>query len=54
MPGLMALVDRAPCFKVRMGKALVDDPSATVRRLAEDGVFAGIGRSDGRYRLDPG
>ena len=36
MPGLLALVNSAPCFEVRMGRALVEDPAATVRRLVED------------------
>jgi len=36
MPVLEALVNGAPCFEVRMGRALVDDPEATVRRLVED------------------
>jgi len=36
MPGLLALVNGAPCFAVRMGRALVEDPEVTVRRLAED------------------
>jgi len=35
MPGLQALVNGAPCFEVRMGRELVDDPVTTVRRLAE-------------------
>ena len=34
MPGLMELVNGTPCFDVRMGRALVEDPAATVRRLA--------------------
>lgn len=34
MPVLLALVNDAPCFEVRMGRALVDDPASTVRRLA--------------------
>ena len=36
MPGLEALVNGAPCFEVRMGRALVEDPAATVQRLAEE------------------
>jgi hypothetical protein len=36
MPGLLALVNNVPCFQVRMGRALVEDPSATVRRLVEE------------------
>jgi len=35
MPVLQALVNGAPCFEVRMGRALVDDPVTTVWRLAE-------------------
>ena len=35
MPGLMKLVNSAPCFEVRMGTELVDDPVTTVQRLAE-------------------
>jgi len=35
MPGLLALANSAPCFEVRMGRDLVDDPVATVRRLVE-------------------
>ena len=35
MPGLVALANGAPCFEVRMGRALVDEPAATVRRLVE-------------------
>ena len=34
MPGLLALVNNLPCFEVRMGRALVEDPAVTVRRLA--------------------
>jgi hypothetical protein len=36
MPGLMELANGAPCFEARMGRALVEDPVATVRRLAGD------------------
>ena len=36
MPGLTGLVNRTPCFEVRMGRALVEDPAATIRRLVED------------------
>jgi hypothetical protein len=36
MPGLQALVDGAPCFEARMGRALIEEPAVTVRRLAED------------------
>ena len=36
MPGLLALVNSARCFEVRMGRALVEDPTATVLRLVED------------------
>ena len=36
MPVLTELVDSVPCFEVRMGRALVEEPVATVRRLAED------------------
>jgi hypothetical protein len=36
MPALLALVDSAPCFEVRMGRSLVEEPAATVRRLVED------------------
>ena len=36
MPALLALVNTVPCFEVRMGRALVDDPVATIRRLVED------------------
>lgn len=36
MPGLLALVNGAPSFDVRMGRALVDDPVATVGRLVEE------------------
>jgi len=36
MPGLLALVNGAPSFEVRMGRELVEDPMATVRRLVED------------------
>jgi len=36
MPGLEALVNGVPCFKVRMGRALVEDPVATVGRLVEE------------------
>ncbi len=36
MPGLLALVNNVPCFEVRMGRALVEDSAATVRRLVED------------------
>ena len=36
MSGLLALVNGAPCFAVRMGRALVEDPEVTVRRLFED------------------
>ncbi len=35
MPVLQALVNGAPCFEVRMGRDLVDDPVTTVHRLAE-------------------
>jgi hypothetical protein len=40
MPGLMELANSAPCFELRMGRVLVEDPVTTVRRLAGD-VFAG-------------
>jgi len=36
MPALLALVNGVPCFEVRMGRALVEDPVTTVRRLAGD------------------
>jgi hypothetical protein len=36
---LTRLVNDAPCFEVRMGRVLVEDPTATVRRLVED-VFS--------------
>jgi len=36
MPALLALVNGAPCFEVRMGRELVEDPVGTVIRLAED------------------
>jgi hypothetical protein len=36
MPALLALVNGAPCFEVRMGRALVEDPVATVCRLVEE------------------
>jgi hypothetical protein len=36
LPGLMKLVNSAPCFEVRMGRALVEEPAATVRRLVEE------------------
>jgi len=36
MPGFESLVNNAPCFEVRMGRALVEDPAATVRSLAEE------------------
>jgi hypothetical protein len=36
MPVLTELVDSVPCFEVRMGRALVEEPVATVRRLAEE------------------
>ena len=36
MPALEALVNTAPCFEVRMGRALVEDPVATVGRFVED------------------
>jgi hypothetical protein len=35
MPALQALVNGAPCFEVRMGRDLVDDPVTTVHRLIE-------------------
>lgn len=35
LPALMALVNGAPCFEVRMGKTLVVDPVATIGRLVE-------------------
>ena len=35
MPGLLALVNGLPCFEVRMGRALVEDPVATVQRLVD-------------------
>ena len=35
MPGLLALVNGVPCFEVRMGKDLVDDPVTTVQRLVD-------------------
>jgi len=35
MPGLLALVNGLPCFEVRMGKDLVDDPVTTVQRLVD-------------------
>lgn len=40
MPGLTALANSAPCFELRMGRVLVDDPVATIRQLAGD-VFSG-------------
>jgi hypothetical protein len=36
MQCLVELANGAPCFEVRMGRALVEDPVATVRRLAGD------------------
>jgi len=36
MPGLLELVNGVPCFEVRMGRDLVNDPVTTVRRQAED------------------
>ena len=39
MPALLALVNNVPCFEVRMGRALVEDPVATVRRLV-GGILA--------------
>jgi hypothetical protein len=36
MPGVMELANRLPCFEARMGRALLEDPAATVRRLAGD------------------
>jgi len=36
MPVLLALVNGALCFEVRMGRALVEDPVATVCRLVEE------------------
>ncbi len=36
MPGLLALTNSAPCFELQMGRALVEEPAATVRRLVED------------------
>ena len=33
---LLELVNGVPCFEVRMGRDLVNDPVTTVRRLAED------------------
>lgn len=36
MPGLLALVNGTPCYQVRMGRALVENPAATVRRLVGD------------------
>jgi hypothetical protein len=36
MPGLLALANSAPCFEVRMGRALIEEPAATVQRLVED------------------
>ena len=35
MPGLVKLVNSAPCFEVRMGTELVDDPVTTVQSLVE-------------------
>jgi len=35
MPGLLALVNGVRCFEVRMGRALVEEPEATVQRLFE-------------------
>ena len=39
MPALIDLANSARCFEVRMGKALLEDPTTIVRRLAAD-VFA--------------
>jgi len=36
MPELERFVNGVPCFEVRMGRALVEDPAATVRRFFED------------------
>jgi len=36
MPRLEDLVNNAPCFELRMGRALVEDPAATVQRLVEE------------------
>ena len=36
MPALESLVNNAPCFEVKMGRALVEDPVATVCRFVED------------------
>jgi len=36
MPGLVELANSAPCYEVRMGRALVEEPDSTVRRLFED------------------
>ena len=36
MPTLLALVNGTPCFEVRMGRVLVADPVAAVRRLVEE------------------
>ena len=36
MPGLERLVNGAPCFDVRMGRALVEDPVATIGRLVKE------------------
>jgi hypothetical protein len=36
LPALLALVNGAPCFEVRMGRVMVDDPVATIGRLVEE------------------
>jgi hypothetical protein len=36
MPGLIELANSAPCFELRMGRVLVEEPAKTVRRLARD------------------
>jgi hypothetical protein len=38
MPGLIELANGAPCFELRMGRALVEDSEATVRRLVAEAI----------------
>jgi hypothetical protein len=35
LPALLALVNGTPCFEVRMGRAMVDEPIATIGRFVE-------------------
>ena len=36
LPALVALVNGTPCFEVRMGRAMVDEPIATIGRFVEE------------------